>query len=616
MNFLRLGRHGSTRAQRVGSAALVVVLALLAWLAYGAVAVSTNAVRAETRARLRTTATVGAVVVQREMDGVSTLLQSFSRRPGLTSALALPDGPERESEIAVHLGQLSVANPGFAGVFITRLDGVLTDVVPRTPSIVGRSFAYRDWFAGVSRTGGPYVSEAYKTAILGQPLVVAVATYARVNGDPSGKPVAIVAIVYRLNSIRDFTQQVAKAQGVELTLADQHGLLLTDRGQATNEITKYKDGSRAGYLTESSDVASVGWSVRADLSQARALAPVRRLRWTVLAVVGLLAAAGGLGFGYVGWLLRRRRVAEAGRWEAEQRMTDIIEASNDAFVSIGVDGRIVEWNRQAESLLGWSHADALGTPIADLIVPERFREDHTRGLARYLATQEAHVLGQRLEVFALHRDGHEIPVEMSLWVSSHGAETRFSTFIHDISERQRYEQELLDLARTDPLTGVGNRLRMTEDLAALQERFIRYGQTYAIALIDVDHFKSYNDTYGHVAGDVALRAVAAELQRVLRGADAIYRYGGEEFVAVLPAQEPTGALTAAERLRGSIEALQHPHPASAHGVLTISVGVAPVGADGGSVDSTLRNADRALYDAKRAGRNTVQASAALKSTAS
>jgi two-component system chemotaxis response regulator CheY len=109
-------------------------------------------------------------------------------------------------------------------------------------------------------------------------------------------------------------------------------------------------------------------------------------------------------------------------------------------------------------------------------------------------------------------------------------------------ETRKAELEVLsdryyDEARHDPLTGLGNRLRLREDLETLDGRMSRYGHTYAVALCDVDHFKAYNDRYGHQAGDEALRAVARALGTYGRLGDAAYRYGGEEFVVVMPEQD-------------------------------------------------------------------------------
>ena len=159
-------------------------------------------------------------------------------------------------------------------------------------------------------------------------------------------------------------------------------------------------------------------------------------------------------------------------------------------------------------------------------------------------------------------------------------------------------------ARQDTLTGLGNRLRLAEDLEALCGRVARYGHVYSAALFDIDGFKGYNDGAGHLAGDEVLRRVAAELDRQIRTGDALYRYGGEEFLVLLPEQSSDAAALAAERLRASVEALALPHPAG--GVVTVSAGVAALGDDGCKPDELFELADQALYRAKEAGRNRVE----------
>ncbi len=174
-------------------------------------------------------------------------------------------------------------------------------------------------------------------------------------------------------------------------------------------------------------------------------------------------------------------------------------------------------------------------------------------------------------------------------------------------ELERLNHDLYEQSRQDSLTGVGNRLRMEEDLETTEGNVGRYGQGYAVALCDVDHFKAYNDSRGHPAGDEVLRLVATALRRTCRRGDAVYRYGGEELLVLLPGQSQELAVAAAERMRDAVEALAIPHP---HGepapVVTISIGVAvrEVARKGG-VEEVLREADEALYRAKRDGRNSV-----------
>ena len=173
------------------------------------------------------------------------------------------------------------------------------------------------------------------------------------------------------------------------------------------------------------------------------------------------------------------------------------------------------------------------------------------------------------------------------------------------AELDRHRAELAHLARHDPLTGLGNRRSLQEDLEVLHARSQRYGRGFALAMCDIDRFKAYNDTHGHQAGDQALRAVAATIAQELRGSDNVYRYGGEEFLLVLPEQNLDTALVAVERVRSAVERLAIPQPAvGPGGILTLSAGIAAFGPGAATTaEELLQQADAALYRAKSAGRN-------------
>jgi diguanylate cyclase (GGDEF)-like protein len=164
---------------------------------------------------------------------------------------------------------------------------------------------------------------------------------------------------------------------------------------------------------------------------------------------------------------------------------------------------------------------------------------------------------------------------------------------------------LENIASTDSLTGVANRRWLNQRLAAEWRRAIRRKSGISVMLIDVDFFKAFNDTYGHVAGDAALQQVATALASCLsRSEDAFARYGGEEFIAILPDTDLPGALKIAERMRAAVFDLGIAHSGSLLGRLTVSVGVAyKVPVRGSSPEVLVEAADAALYDAKRHGRN-------------
>ncbi|MEX0789949.1 MAG: diguanylate cyclase [Actinomycetota bacterium] len=193
------------------------------------------------------------------------------------------------------------------------------------------------------------------------------------------------------------------------------------------------------------------------------------------------------------------------------------------------------------------------------------------------------VLEERLivaeRVSALHREMHRTRVKL------------------EIANRQ-----LAEAAHRDALTGLGNRLRLNIDLPAIHARFAREGYVYNVALFDIDHFKQYNDTHGHQKGDALLAEVGRVFVNELRQGDLIYRYGGEEFLLVLPNRSLEEAAKAAERFRRTVAAATSeanlPAPA------TLSAGVAQV-LPGESLESIIGRADRALYEAKRNGRDRV-----------
>ncbi|WP_063746767.1 diguanylate cyclase [Catenuloplanes japonicus] len=179
-----------------------------------------------------------------------------------------------------------------------------------------------------------------------------------------------------------------------------------------------------------------------------------------------------------------------------------------------------------------------------------------------------------------------------------------------IADRTRELEEanarLEQLAVTDPLTGLTNRRRMDTLLDAEWRRAARPKHPLSVAMIDIDHFKGYNDHYGHQGGDRCLTTVAATVAATVRSTDYVARYGGEEFCIILPETPLADALVVAGRVRAAIEALREPHALSPHGIVTVSIGVA-AGLPGpnGSVDTLLKLADEYLYDAKRSGRNRV-----------
>jgi diguanylate cyclase (GGDEF)-like protein len=179
------------------------------------------------------------------------------------------------------------------------------------------------------------------------------------------------------------------------------------------------------------------------------------------------------------------------------------------------------------------------------------------------------------------------------------------TLVVQQAELLRLNEELETIARLDALTGLGNRLRLNEDLASLAARIERNGGTAGVLLMDLDRFKRLNDSAGHLAGDAALRGVADVLKKTSRTGDGVYRYGGEEFLVLLHDCDESGLFVAGQRYLTAIQAAGMIHPDNPpYGLVTASAGATELSQSNcNDVDSALHDADEALYVAKDGGRN-------------
>jgi diguanylate cyclase (GGDEF)-like protein/PAS domain S-box-containing protein len=294
--------------------------------------------------------------------------------------------------------------------------------------------------------------------------------------------------------------------------------------------------------------------------------------------------------------ITERKRTEAALRASEERTRRILETAGDAFVAMDQHGRITDWNRQAEVTFGWQAVEILGRRLDEVLIPPDLREAHRRGLARFLATGEGPVLGQRLELIALHHDGHQIPVELVAWALPGDDEWTFNAFLRDISERRAMEEELARLATVDELTGLRNRrgfLAVAEPFARMAERNQR---DLALLYIDLDNLKRINDEQGHVAGDQALIALADLLRGTFRESDVLARFGGDEFVVLLP-DDGLQAKVWMDRLRDRAD--RDPRFTQ----LSFSVGVAIYEWEHlASIDALIQQADAAMYKEKMSKR--------------
>jgi diguanylate cyclase (GGDEF)-like protein/PAS domain S-box-containing protein len=286
----------------------------------------------------------------------------------------------------------------------------------------------------------------------------------------------------------------------------------------------------------------------------------------------------------------------------------MVEQSGDLICHM-VDRHFTYVSPSAADLFGWDPSAMIGTDGMNLIYAPDLPVLHD-----VVARTSAGELGLiRHQVRVICGDGSLKWAETSAQ-SELGPTGKIHTIlvIRDISDRKRLEEDLEELARKDALTGLANRRSFDEMLEKSWRQTLRQGSEMALLLLDIDHFKQFNDLYGHQAGDDCLRTVAAAVGEFARRPnDLACRYGGEEFAIILGGVGPYAAVEIAEEIRSAVAALGVPHEAgSGGGYLTVSIGVATaVARIGGSIrmpESLLQAADHALYKAKAAGRNSVE----------
>ncbi|MEP7040926.1 MAG: EAL domain-containing protein [Chloroflexota bacterium] len=295
-----------------------------------------------------------------------------------------------------------------------------------------------------------------------------------------------------------------------------------------------------------------------------------------------------------------QKEAELALRASEEQTRLIIDSASQAYIAIDARGRVIDWNAQAEATFGWSRKEALGEPLEDCIIPIASRAAHRAGMAHYLATGDGRLIGKRIEVTALHKDGHEFLAELTIWPVGTGDDIHFSALVHDITLRKELEMQLQHQAFHDSLTGLANRALFRDRVAHALARQARSHGAVSVLFSDLDDFKTVNDSLGHEAGDQLLVAVAERLRAVMRPEDTTARFGGDEFAILLEETDEPGTRRAAERI---LEALRSPF--EFHGrqvVMRASIGAALTSDSSTEPDDLLRQADLAMYTAKTAGK--------------
>lgn len=277
----------------------------------------------------------------------------------------------------------------------------------------------------------------------------------------------------------------------------------------------------------------------------------------------------------------------------------IVDRTGDLLMVTGLDGLIQYVSPSIAPLSGFTPDQVIGRPAREMILPD----DHERVIAAHMQALAAPETTVMVEYRARKANGAIGWFESHIHAMTDDADrvTGAVTIVREVSGRKARESDLVAAASTDPLTGLPNRRAFEAAFAAL-DRAAAAGPLGCVAMFDLDHFKSINDTHGHAAGDDVLKAFAAILARSVRGHDLVARLGGEEFVAVLVGASADQAQAVCERIRRALASAMLSAPDGAPLHSTVSVGLSEIH-PAASLETTLMAADHALYEAKHQGRN-------------
>lgn len=290
----------------------------------------------------------------------------------------------------------------------------------------------------------------------------------------------------------------------------------------------------------------------------------------------------------------------------------ILDQTNDGIYFVDINNKIVYWNKGAQKITGYPPEEVLSHRCSDNILCHIDTEGHAMcgplcPLNR--AISKSQDIGQ-MRVYLKHRDGRRLPVDVVSTPirDTDGQVLGVAQIFRDASiyeEEAKASEILSKMASSDPLTGLLNRRKIELELDLEIKKSKRLGLPLSVIFCDLDFFKTVNDTFGHPVGDEVLKGVSKQLLGGIREYDRLSRYGGEEFLIMLPQTKAEIAVEIAERLRIAVEMWRLIYQEKLWSFkITISMGVAEMNQDE-SLDSLIDRADKALYRAKQSGRNAV-----------
>ncbi|MCK1732392.1 diguanylate cyclase [Bradyrhizobium sp. 138] len=470
---------------------------------------------------------------------------------------------------------------------------------------------------------GTFIGHPVRSRSAGQWIIPASRRFNHPDGSFAGVALTTIDVAYFLQFYGGFdigrngSVALATADGVVLARSPDNGYTGRDLSSAplfrtlrerpaagAYDFTSPLDGvRRLSFYQQSSRYPVL---VVATESEDDVLAPWRRAALgRTAAVLGLTAGLGVAGLLLVHQLHRRQKMAAAlVAKEADFRL--LAEQSGDMVMRIGIDRQVLYASPSSARVLGWAPNELVNTSTLAGINPA----DLARVEQAISALMDGEAEEARITYRTRHRERSEVWIETALRVTrspQSGDINGVVAISRDMTERKDLEDKLSALAISDGLTALANRRHFDERLAAEWDRARRDVAPLSLLLIDVDHFKSFNDQYGHQAGDACLRSIARVLaEQARRPADVAARYGGEEFALLLPNTDAGGCKLVGEQIQRAIQELGILHtlnPPSKQ--VTVSIGGAThvALADKADCASLIAAADRALYAAKESGRN-------------
>jgi PAS domain S-box-containing protein len=424
-----------------------------------------------------------------QLDSLKSLTSSFSKRSDIIAAANARTG-SNNTLLRDAMQEFQQANSAIRAALLLDAQGTIVSLEPHSPSAVGQDYSFRDYFTGAVYTSDSYISTVFVSPAARNSQIVAISH--RIS-DNSGRVVGVlVAAVDTKVVFQSYVDRFQADHGVALRIFDQGAQIVAAPGLGEDiQVTRDQhvlaaiagtpwsgEAERDGraVLTGYSTVPGSNWVVSATVPQSQAFALIKDLESRVVVTAIILGSVILCAIALLAISMRARDKAESALRSSESRTRTILDTAHQMFVEVDDQARITEWNAEAEHLLGWSHAEAIGRDVIELLIPEAERDFHRTA---FKAQIEAGENGEnRLSrTVNLHRKATEalLPVEVSSWVTDAEGRRTVNVFLQDISDRLRLqrEQELVvkrqkalvedlraaDKAKSDFISTVSHELR-------------------------------------------------------------------------------------------------------------------------------------------------------------